>query len=347
LRAAKTIVLIGLIGFILMLMGGCGVKAPPVPRDSIVPKRIVDLEAIPREDRLLLTWTVPKEKTDKKALTDLDKFQILRSEGVLIADQCRGCSEIGKVVHEMRIDPESGMGGKKVSIFFEDQEPRKVYVYQIVSVNRRGYPGAPSNPATVYWDYSPSIPSRVEAGQGDKKVDLSWEPVLGATGYNVYRRGEGEVFPLKPLNRTPWALTNYTDLNVENEKSYVYSIRAVRRVVKTDIEGKGSLEISVTPTDLIAPGAPVELVAVPLKEGIELNWRRNREPDLLGYHVYRKRVGEEKFKRQNETPLTQETYLDKEVELNQEYDYAVTAVDRSARKNESSFSEEIRVKYLY
>ena len=46
-------------------------------------------------------------------------------------------------------------------------------------------------------------------------------------------------------------------------------------------------------------------------------------------------------------PLTKETYLDKEVELEQEYDYAVTAVDNSARKNESPFSEEVRVKYLY
>jgi len=29
-------------------------------------------------------------------------------------------------------------------------------------------------------------------------------------------------------------------------------------------------------------GAPVGLVAVSLKDGIELNWRRNQEPDLLG-----------------------------------------------------------------
>ena len=103
----------------------------------------------------------------------------------------------------------------------------------------------------------------------------------------------------------------------------------------------------MTPTDLVAPGAPVGLVAVPLKAGIELNWRRNREPDLLGYYVYRKKMGEEKFRRLNETPLSKEIYLDKEAELGEEYDYAVTAVDRSVRKNESPFSEEIRVKYLY
>ena len=67
---------------------------------------------------------------------------------------------------------------------------------------------------------------------------------------------------------------------------------------------------------------PQALVAVPLKNGIELNWRRNREPDLLGYNVYRRKVGEAKFKKLTTDPIPKETYLDTEVELGQEYEYA-------------------------
>jgi fibronectin type 3 domain-containing protein len=118
-------------------------------------------------------------------------------------------------------------------------------------------------------------------------------------------------------------------------------------VVKTDVEGKGSLGIPVTPTDLIPPVAPVDLVAIPLKDGMELNWRRNREPDLLGYYVYRRKSGQEEFKKLNESPVTKETYLDKEIVLQQEYEYAVTAVDNSVRRNESPRSEEVRVKFIY
>ncbi len=149
------------------------------------------------------------------------------------------------------------------------------------------------------------------------------------------------------MNREPLVATQYTDLNVENEKRYIYSIRAVKRVVKTDVEGKGSLGIPVTPTDLIPPASPTGLVAIPLKDGIELNWVRNKEPDLLGYYVYRRRPGEKEFKRLNESPLPKETYLDLDVVLNQEYEYAVTAVDNSIRKNESPRSEEVRVKYIF
>ncbi len=333
---------------LLTVASGCAKKGPPVPWDSIVPMRIVDLQALPREGRLRLEWKTPKENTDKTPLTDFVSFQILRSEGVLVGDECKGCGEKPKVVHEMKLSKEDFIPGKRMALFFEDQVPRRVYVYEVVSINRRGYPSSPSNPVTVYWDHPPASPTMVRAERGDKKVALSWEPVEGATGYDVYRRIEGEEeFPLNPLNREPLKAAEYGDLSVQNDIKYTYSVRAVRRVVKTDVEGKGSPGLAVTPIKLTPPSAPVGLVAIPIKEGIELNWRRNREPDILGYNVYRRKAGEKEFQRLNESPLPKDTYLDTDVVLQQEYEYAVTAVDSSSRRNESARSEEVRVKYLY
>jgi fibronectin type 3 domain-containing protein len=341
---AKTVILLMAL---LVLIGACGRKGSPVPWESIVPKRIVDLTALPRDGGLVLEWTSPKENTDKSILVDLEKFEVLRSEGILIGNECRGCGEKPKVVYEMKWEGKREERGKKITLFSEDLEPRKVYVYEIVSINRRGYPGSPSNPVTIYWETPPPVLSGVKGEAGDKRVDLSWEPVEGATGYNIYRRGIEESFSLRPLNREPLTVTQYRDLNVENERNYIYSVRAVRRVVKTDVEGKGSQEVSVTPTDLIPPSPPVDLVAIPLRNGIELNWRRNREPDLLGYHVYRRKLGEGEFKKLTESPLAKENYLDTQVELEQDYEYAVTAVDNSPHRNESPLSEEVRVRYLY
>ena len=333
---------------LLMVAGGCAKKGSPVPLESIVPKRIVDLQATPREGRLLLEWTVPKENTDKSPLTDLVGFEILRSEGVLIGDECRGCGEKTKVVHEMKLGRQEEAKKNRMAILFEDQEARKVYIYEVVSVNQRGYPSSPSNPVTVYWDDPPPSPTTVRAERGDKKVDLFWESVEGATGYNVYRRIEGEEeFPINPVNREPLKVTQYADLSVQYEIKYLYSLRTVKRVVKTDVEGKGSPGIPVTPIKLNPPSAPVGLVAVPLKEGMELSWRKNPEPDLLGYNVYRRKPGEPQFEMLNESPLTKETYLDTHVELGKDYEYAVKAVDNSSRRNESAPSEEVRVKYLF
>ena len=333
---------------LLMVASGCAKKGPPVPWESIVPMRIVDLQATPREGRLLLEWTVPKENTDKSPLTDLVEFQILRSEGALVGDECKGCGGKPKVVYKMKLAKEDFVPRKRMALFFEDQEARRVYVYEVVSTNRRGYPSSPSNPVTVYWDHPPQAPTTVRAERGDKKVALSWEPVEGATGYNVYRRTEGEEeFPLNPLNREPLKAGEYSDLSVQNDTKYIYSVRAVTRVVKTDVEGKGSPGIAVTPIKLTPPSAPVELVAIPIKEGIELHWRTNREPDILGYNVYRRKPGEKEFQRLNEAPLSKDTYLDTNVVLEQEYEYVITAVDNSARRNESPHSEEVRVKYLH
>jgi fibronectin type 3 domain-containing protein len=332
----------------LIMMSGCAKKGPPVPWESIVPKRIVDLQATPKEGRILLEWTVPKENADKSPLTDLIGFQILRSEGALLGDECRGCGEKTRVVHEMKLGRQEEAKKKRMAILFEDQEARKVYIYEVVSVNQRGYPSSPSNPVTVYWDEPPPSPTQVRAECGDKRVDLFWEVGEGATGYNVYRRVEREEgFPVNPLNREPLKVTQYTDLNVQYEIKYLYSVRAVKRVVKTDVEGKGSPDISVTPIKLNPPSAPVGLVAIPLKEGMELSWKKNPEPDLLGYNVYRREAGEPQFEMLNESPLTKEAYLDAHVELGKEYEYTVKAVDNSPRRNESVPSEEVRVKYLY
>ena len=331
-----------------MVAVGCAKKGPPVAWETIVPTRIVDLQATPRDGRLLLAWKTPKANTDKSPLTNLASFQILRSEGTLVGDECKGCGEKAKIIYEMKVAPEDFAPGKKISIYFEDQQPRRAYVYEVVSVNRRGDPSAPSNPVTVYWDHPPRAPTIVRVERGDKRVDLSWEPIEDATGYNVYRRTEGEEeFPLNPLNREPLRKDRYTDLGVHNDIKYFYSVRAVRRVAKTDVEGKGSPALSVTPIKLTPPSAPVELVGIPLKEGIELNWRKNPEPDILGYNAYRRELREKEFNRLNENPLPREMYLDTKVELGQDYEYAVTAVDNSARRNESPRSEEVRVKYLY
>jgi fibronectin type 3 domain-containing protein len=234
-----------------------------------------------------------------------------------------------------------------MSVLFEDLESRKVYVFAVVSINRRGHPSAPSNPVQVFWDYPPQQPTAVRGEPGDKRVDLSWDPVIDATGYNVYRKEEGASYPLTPLNREPLRATQYRDLGVENEKKYYYSVRALRRVVKTDVEGKGSSDLAMIPTDLIPPTAPTGLVVVAVKEGVELTWIKNKEPDLSGYNVYRRKVGEQGYTKLNDLPVPKETYLDRSAEVDQEYDYVVTAVDKSPRGNESPYSEETRIKYIY
>ena len=73
------------------------------------------------------------------------------------------------------------------------------------------------------------VPQRVEslsASDGVGKVTLSWDPVSGATGYNVYR-GTVDGGPVSPVN-TEWITeTEYTDTSGQASVVYFYKVSAV------------------------------------------------------------------------------------------------------------------------
>jgi fibronectin type 3 domain-containing protein len=171
-------------------------------------------------------------------------------------------------------------------------------------------------------------------------------PAEGGEGYRVYRRREGTPFGHEPVAALGPNELSYRDTGLLNGLTYHYVVRAIRKVDKTWVEGTGTEEVSLTPKDLTPPETPSGLVAIPLPEGIELSWRRNVEPDLLGYAVYRRYWGESEYMRLNETLLAAPAYVDRSAVVGQAYEYVVTAVDSSPKRNESSFSRPARVKYV-
>jgi fibronectin type 3 domain-containing protein len=80
--------------------------------------------------------------------------------------------------------------------------------------------------------FPPTVPAGLQAvysGPGQKPfIDLVWAPVTDAdlTGYNVYRREEGETNPVK-LNAELIKAPAYRDENVATQKKYFYSVAAV------------------------------------------------------------------------------------------------------------------------
>lgn len=102
--------------------------------------------------------------------------------------------------------------------------------------------GAPNYPAT-----------NLKAYPGNGKVALEWSPpsdTSNVTGYYVYRApysGEYE----EPASDFPIKNTKYVDENVENGKTYYYTVRAVH---KDGTVSPASNEVSVVPK---APAPPV------------------------------------------------------------------------------------------
>jgi hypothetical protein len=197
-------------------------------------------------------------------------------------------------------------------------------------------------------------PGNLTARLQEKSVILSWVEPTGledgaslkeAVGYNLYRRGPGEVYTLIPLNHELITTLACRDKGVEVDQDYFYMLRSVRKVEETFVESEGCEEVAVSTADSIPPDVPAGLIAIPTTTGIVLKWNDSEVSDLKGYNLYRQAGDAADFIKVTPAPLSIASYLDTSVEDGQTYTYAVTALDDARETNESNPSTAVTVHY--
>jgi hypothetical protein len=231
-------------------------------------------------------------------------------------------------------------------------KPQTEYTYIVRAYSSYKSPSPESNPVTIFWDDPPIAPAKVTVRSEDKALEISWEftprlvtgrEAVDFSGFNLYRRVEGELFGFFPLNPEPIKENRFQDAVLENGKRYYYQVRAVRNFRGTLIEGPSSAVGGGIPEKLTPPSPPTGLVAAIQKEGIALRWNPNPEPDIAGYNLYRREKGESAFTKINPQLITEQYCLDKEADPHKTYFYRLKAVDTSPARNESEFSKEVEV----
>jgi hypothetical protein len=332
--------------FFGILLTGCGKKAPPIPYDVTVLSPISDLESRVRGGRLLLRWSMP-EAPDGSKMPTVREFIVLREETSLGKEWCEECPERLETFDILAMDTKEKFSLTDDRVVYEDKRISygHRYVYRVVSVSARGYKSETSNRVVVAWDAPPPAPDDVEGSGDDRAAVIRWSPVDAAEGYRIYRRQE-EKFWGEPVGEVGPYENSYCDAGLVNQMVYRYTVRSLRRLGPTVLEGAGSAEIFVTPEDRRAPAAPEGLMAVPLAAGVELSWQRSTEPDVLGYFVYRRVQGGQDYGRLNDDFLRDALYMDRTVVVGESYEYVVTVIDNSPQRNESGFSESVSVAYL-
>jgi len=152
----------------------------------------------------------------------------------------------------------------------------------------------------------------------DQGVVIKWNAADGVAKYRVMRKAEGESSYTALAKVTG---TTYTDTNVENGKTYTYTIRcmdATGAYVGTyDAAGKTIAASGV----IYAPVFSVENA----DKGIVISW--NAVDGAAKYRVMRKAEGETKFTAL--AKITGTTYTDKTAEAGKTYTYTVRCMDSS------------------
>ncbi len=324
---------------LLLLVTACGKKTPPKPPHAVRPKPPGDTRVSLHFWGAELSFKIPRRKVDGTPLDGLEGFRIIRRGEPLSGPR--------RLYEKEFFVPVSRQMFETLKRYrFNDRTliPGQKYYYEVRAVRGWRCVSDPARSPAFAWYTPPASPRNLTAKAWDSYVFLSWQPpeqfLDGRPApkeifkYRLYRFEPGKL--RRPLP-TLVPETSFFDYDVQNGKLYCYQVAAVLEYYGSLIEGPPSNQACGRPEDLTPPEPPEGLVAIPFRGGVLLKWRRNAEPDLLGYRVYRKEPGKPPVLLTPE-PIKEPNFFDRP-ERPGLYYYFVTAVDSSPRRNESSPSE--------
>ena len=354
--AARLAVLTVLVAATLL---GCGKKGPPVAPERRIPGPPTALSAVIDGPTVVLTWTNPTHRADGSTMQDLRTAKVYRradTEGgepkaaMLSSGRVVGYDEIAVI----QLDEPGTVRGERRTGRWVDASGLTVgqrYVYVVTGIDSAGRSSPPSSRLVVPFAAAPEPPRSLGTAPGDGQVTVRWEPpatftdgspVEGEIRYVVLRGAESET-PATAVAPAPIRETELVDKGLTNDATYQYAVRAIR-VLPGGINAFGALTAAVTstPVDTTPPSPPTELLAIPGGGAVRLAWRPSPEADVALYAVYRA-IGQGSFLRIATTTAVTTVFTDRDVTPGTVYRYAVTALDRARRSNESARSNEARV----
>lgn len=343
---------------LVIFLTACGTPGAPQPPSLRLPTPVEDLKAVRQGDRVRLTWTAPKETTDRTAFRGAATARICRSYRTQPVGQTTfACPSKAADV--------PSLPGQQAT-FTDDlthllRDPTHDFVtYNVEVMNDRERSAGPSNAATIFLAPSMASPEKVAGRLESDGIVIEWTGVAPPAPrslrtnyfYRVLRtpaspasgnRGGAEArVGETPAQPGPAAVR---DRNFVWEQGYSYRVLGVTQVLSRDgkllaeFEGRSAAPVEVNARDVFAPDRPQGLQAVysgvETQRSIDLTWTPSEDTDLAGYNVYRREGGNEAG-RVNKELVTTPSYRDPEVQAGKTYFYVVTAVD--TRGNESTSS---------
>jgi hypothetical protein len=344
---------------------GCGVQGFPQPPSLELPQPPKDLAAVRKGDKVTLTWTQPKETTDKEAARHLGPTRICRLiANTLTPHPMTGCPSVGQVppqpVARDHTGPQPTLSFiAELSPDLQSASPQGSAEFAVQALNRRGRGAGLSNQVSVPLAPTLPPPNDLASSVAADGVHITATPSQAPpqiTGlkftYRLYRIG----VPAQPKEAPVVAAEipaggedklQFNDSSFAWEQKYSYYIDSATAVLspagatQATVEGENSAAITVQPHDIFPPATPTGLQAVfsglEAQKFIDLTWNANTESDLAGYNVYRHESAAEPVKINSALAKTP-AFRDSNVAAGHTYFYSVTAVD--LRNNESPRSAE-------
>jgi hypothetical protein len=341
----------------LVLLAACGRVGPPVAPERVSPQPAAELGATIVDRAIELHWTIPARRADNARLRDLTALHVFRTDDdgagdpkpALLADKrIAGYTEVA-AIRVAEPAPAVVAGDRMTFVDRTATTLGRRYSYVVLAHDARGHVSPPSARLSIIAIASPQAPTAVRATPGEREVKLEWQPAAAlvdgtaADQRFVYQvlRAPGSDAPLEVVTQTAPGATSYVDRALENERTYVYAVRALRTARGAVARSGVSEPVTAMPVDMTAPRPPTEVVGIPSETTVRLVWMASPDLDVARYIVYRGREGAA-LERVGSTSAPGTTFTDREVPAGP-WRYAVSAQDASSRANESARSAEVTV----
>lgn len=284
-----------------LALAGCGYVGDPLPPALNIPERVTNLQAVEHGAVIRVRFTAPAYSGEKLPLKRLRQVEVLAGTDVFRREAEPGA----EVEYTFAAAP---YVGREITVSVRTTGPT-------------GRVSAPSNEVRLAVIPPLRTPAAWSAEGVKEGVRVQWSEVRGG---RVYRQAEGEKEP-RLLGQGEGA---WVDESAEIGKTYVYRVQYTSGTAESEL----SEPRRFTYTDTFPPAVPSGLQAVAGVDTIELNWDRNAETDLRGYHVYRADEAGG-FARIGDLAVTN-AFRDAKLQSGKRYRYRVTAVDQAGNESE-------------
>jgi len=352
---------------LIFLSISCGKKGSLLPPIIKLPQKIKTFRAYQRGKKIILEWANPEAYTDGSPLSGISKVEIwlmeieigsgkkskqsFQSEANLSINPSTKESSEKKVVSLKRFEKEAKLieALKKEELTkyqFKSKAkfPRFQYEFPLTGkdfLSRKFIFGLrvrdDKNKESTFSEFItvepkalPLPPQDLKYSVYQDKIEISWTPPEKnidessppeIKGYNVYRY-ENNQEP-QCLNSKVLEDIKYEDEDFIFGKTYYYFVRTS----SSSGESANSEIIEVVAQDKFPPASPSGLMSMAAPGYITLSWDENKEKDLAGYRVWRRKEGQGEFVLLTQDPIKANNFTDTEVEKNTRYYYAITAQD--------------------
>lgn len=187
------------------------------------------------------------------------------------------------------LTPDSATGEQRGRYLDSTASQGRTYHYAVVSSDYAGNESERDKMVSIHIAdlQAPPIPQSVFADPHELGVTVTWDKVDDAdvAGYLIYR----SLDPDSNYQKITEALLPY-DTGWYVDKSATVSDRVFYRVSAVDRSGNESHQSARALSlyeNYVVPLPPQEIRVAHVNNGVKITWRRNEEPDLQGYYVFR------------------------------------------------------------